>query len=355
MSPRMRARAARARRRVAFPYWPDSDRHAWEREMSEPPTPLDQPGRGVHLSAASRRVYEHAWGHYLAWLRAQDIALDAPLAERVTPTLFAGWLAHLRAHKRSAQTIHNLLEKLVRALDLLEPSPAWKQLRRLPGWPTPSERRATRRLEPEMPDAAVLLTSTLAACDEAKARPLGRASALAFRNAFMIAFAMLHPFRRRSLGEIELGSGLTQIAAGVWRLHVSRTKLKTGFDVRLASVLVPHLEHYLGVVRPYLMGGAPEAHAHLWVGPSGRHLVGESLYRVFRDTGKRQFRCRLYPHQVRHLAATSVLGRDPRALALATAILGNGSSVSVNGTYDRSGREASLSMWRELRRRIRRR
>ena len=349
-----RAKAAPLRRPLPVDRWPEHERAAWLRSLAPGLTPLDRPGKGAHLSTASQHIYKYAFGSYLSWLQANSaLAPDAPLADRASPVLVGTWMSQLRLQV-GPRTVRLMLEGLIRVLDLVEPHADWKRLRRLPQRPTLAEQRAGRRPLPSLPDGADLISKALALCESLRQHPPTHRSALAFRSALLVAFATLHPFRRRSLAEIEVGRDLEQVAPGIWRLQVSNTKLRTGFNVRVADALIPSLEHYISVARPFLMAGEPHRHARLWVGPKGAPLGCDTLHYVFGSMVERLMGERLNIHGVRHMAATTLLDSDPRCLALVTAVLGNRSALSVNSTYDRSSREASLAIWREVRKKARR-
>jgi integrase/recombinase XerD len=324
--------------------WPEPDRRAWLAAISPPAGPFDAPGPAAHLSEASRRIREGAYGSYLAWLEAEGLLQStASPAERFCPEWVAGWLAVV-CGRTNAKTAAAMLVNLSLTIKAMMSGRDWRWMRRLPGRPTSVAIRASSRREADPPDTIQLAVDALAGCEALARRDISLETAVEYRDLLIVALACYHAPRLRNLAELRIGTHLVKVSEGIWRLDCRKTKNGNALPPRLGAGLVPSLERYLSLYRPLLLGQQAD-HGFLWLNRRRLPLASTAFRGVFARIGLKLVGRPLHPHIVRHGMATALLRRDPRSLATAAAALGHHSTSSVNQVYDRSGGSIAAAEW----------
>ncbi len=96
-----------------------------------------------------------------------------------------------------------------------------------------------------------------------------------------------------------------------------KTNKPDRFDI--GDNLTAFLDHYLGIVRPVLLGDS--CTESFWVGQSGRHLTLKGLTQRVHILSRQQFGYSFGPHAFRHALSTMLAEHDPHAPGLAAAVL----------------------------------
>jgi hypothetical protein len=133
--------------------------------------------------------------------------------------------------------------------------------------------------------------------------------------------------RRRNLAALELGRTLVN-TDGIWRIVIPANETKTHEpeDRLFPSVLLPHLEAYLAVHRPYLAGLTGRWHKPagnaLWILTDGSAMTEMALYDRIRLVARERLGVALNPHIFRGIVATTLAIEDPEHILAAAPVLG---------------------------------
>ena len=352
----------RGRRTQSFPLvrqrphsvqWPEADRIAWQAAIADAGSdPFDMAGTASHLSAASRRIREGAYGSYLSWLAANSL-LDPDASgprDRIRLEWVGSWMKETRT-RVSARTAESLLMNLMLALQAMIPGEDWRILRRVPSRPTRAEvRAAIEHGRKPTPDTSLLAAKALELCEALTKSPASVDISQRFRDALIIAFACYHVPRLRNLAELRIDEHLRQLGDGAWWIIWRNTKNRTSISPHLASSLLGPLDLYLKQYRLILLGGREDPQ-FLWINRRSQPLASTAFRGIFRRMGEELIGEPLHPHQVRHGMATGLLKQNPRNTALASAALSHRSQASVNQVYDRANPQVFASAWLNTQRR----
>jgi integrase len=332
-----------AQRRLPPDQWPEAARVAWQRACADG-GPLERPGKASHLAPASRAIREASFGRYLSYLLSTGSDVSRTGASRPTPERLAGYIESMRATLR-ASVIHRLLVDLSLVMGAIEPERDWKWIRRLPGMPTSSDVRASKRpIIP--PDPFAILHSAYAACDAANSQPTPLKAAIQFRDGVLIALLTGHTPRLKNLSEMKVGTHLLIYETHLRLLFDGTVKNSEIIDVPLSTMMEGYMRRYITEHRPVLLRGA-EDHQFLWVNIDGDPLLYSTIYQLIRKvTGS--WGGRTGPQKMRHAAATTLMKIDPRQIEVASAVLAHRGTSTVNQVYDRSGGSAAQMLWLKM-------
>jgi integrase/recombinase XerD len=162
------------------------------------------------------------------------------------------------------------------------------------------------------------------------ASPLKKAAH--YRNGLMIALLAARPLRRRNFARIEIGRHLVRQSDAYW-LKFDSNETKTGepIEAPFPDALLPHLERYLSVYRPFLLqrdrtwkrrrhpfGGQEPA---LWISVSGSAMTEIGIYFCVSQLTRARFGQVISPHVFRDSAATSIAIEDPEHVHVTKSIL----------------------------------
>ena len=80
-----------------------------------------------------------------------------------------------------------------------------------------------------------------------------RKRAMDYRNGFIVALLAVRPLRRRNFTMIEIGRHLVRSGEHYWlRFDDTETKTHIPLDIPFPELLLPSLQRYLAVYRPFL-------------------------------------------------------------------------------------------------------
>ncbi len=328
--------------------WPARDRAVWEAACRPGDGPFGDAGRLHGLSPATRQIYAAGYGRFLAWLAARDeLDPDQGPADRVTPARAANWMAALRTQV-GASTADQALINVISALQAMVPDRDWRWLRRTPGRPGAAEMRAARKLPRDVPDPVALAGALRGWVKEILACPPSPDSALALRDALVVAVATYHMPRRRNLAALRLGHEIQRDAGRRLRLVLTDTKTDEPQDVPLHPWVGDVLTTFIATYRPLLSARAAPGADHLWLCQDGTPLQATGMRALFHRVGLRLLGHPISPHRLRHAGATFLLKRAPREISRAAALLTHRSPRTTGAAYDVGGPEPALRLWRAL-------
>lgn len=325
--------------------WPSADRDAWEAAIRLI-HPLDPPGPASGLSTGTRRMMVAVYGQYLSWLDANnELREKAHPNERVTPCLLGRFLI-ARRQMTSDNTVFNNLRMLGMMMKCLVPEKDWSWVARHPAGPRRSEAKSARKVIRAF-DPATLYRHVLSKLSGFESTPPSFDLALTRRNHLIVGVALLTMLRMRNLHGIRLSKNMVR-REHRWELAfgADETKTNSPLVVHVPATLTKHLDRYLEIDRPLLLGGGTcDA---LWLTRFGEALTDQSVRFVFMQTTETLIGVRLNPHSVRHAAATALLLHDPNAVEVASSALGHDDSRTVTRFYDQSGSTAAQAVWRSV-------
>lgn len=315
--------------------WPHADQVAWDALFTEDDF-LGDDGACCHWSEGSRRKRAQSYGQWLSFLsRVEPSSLQLAPAERVTRDRVERYLDECRA-RLQPRSISNVVGDLYEIARLLAPNSDW-------GWLRTGVRRlladASTGSVPEAPPITAgrifdwSLTRLAALQSDHSIPP--RQKAIWFRQALMIGFLVARPVRRRALLAMRVDRHLKR-KGGVIHLHFTAEDMKdkkTRF-MPLPQGLVGHMEAYLAVHRPVLLGDVSSE--FLWISQYGKPLTADGLSRELPKVTDRHLGVPLRPHHFRHVAATSIAEIDPEHVNVIRDVLGHSTLAMSEKHYNRA-------------------
>jgi integrase len=141
-----------------------------------------------------------------------------------------------------------------------------------------------------------------------------------YRDGLMLTLESLWPMRRRSLAALTVSRHFEFDDAGVnILLHPNDTKAKRAESHRVPEEFVPHIMHYLKIIRPVLLGR--REHDGFWVSYRGSPLVAGRLYDVARARTTAKFGRAMCLHDFRRSASTFLAMEFPEKIGLIPGVL----------------------------------
>jgi hypothetical protein len=149
------------------------------------------------------------------------------------------------------------------------------------------------------------------------------------------------PYRKRNIIDMQLGDNLHKDAEGHWRIRFQGEQLKIGlrngrpnvFDLPFPPKLVPVLEDFLTLWRPYLVAKSPhpDHEQHVFLTRWGKPYSSESFTAVTRNIVYRYTKQHWHPHIVRTVWATEMIHEGLDLLKVAKML--NDKLETVIATY----------------------
>jgi integrase len=308
------------RRSLPFVDWPDADRQAWLAAIAEGDV-LDGCGPAAHWADITKETNRRLYGRWLGFLqwRGALAAVSSP-ADRATRDAIGAYNAHL-AMLVAPRTRLSMLVGLKVTLQVVAPEQSWRWLQDVCNWVQRSAepvRDKSVRLRP----SGEIYAAALAELEGLAAAALDLESAIAFRDAFMLALLAARPIRVRNLTMIELAQHLVRVDDR-WLLQFAAAETKTRQPIAflLPDSLIPWLERYLAAVRLAFPGAATSQ--RLWLNRYGPATSPRFAYlRIVRLT-RRLFGAPINPHLLRDCAATSLAMVSTDAARAAAPLLGH--------------------------------
>lgn len=162
---------------------------------------------------------------------------------------------------------------------------------------------------------------------------------LAYRDGLLITLLASRGRRRRSLSLLTIGREIFK-EGDHYRIELAPHQVKTKPDrFDIGGSLTASLDHYLGIVRPALLGDS--GHESFWVGQSGRPLTLKGLTQRLHVLSRQRFGYSFGPHAFRHALSTMLAEHDPHTSGLAAAVLGISPAVNM-AHYNRAKQRGPL-------------
>lgn len=216
--------------KLCLPYalWPEQDRGRWEAAFRTKIDLFDEHATAIHLSDATRRCLQYAYGRFLKFLSAYNGRLLAlPAADRLNPKIIE---AYINSQPKSCglTSIVIYLCHLQLTLRYLCPSENWTWLSRIANRiATQAKQRPAKyhqvtsealyALGLELMDSAVDLGNlTNDVCSQ---------QALRYRDGLLIALLALIPLRLRTLTALRIGKHLVR-CGNLWTLDIPAEDVK---------------------------------------------------------------------------------------------------------------------------------
>ena len=302
--------------------WPVKDQKLWLR-ISEPGCILDEyTPRAASWRAPTLEKVRKGYGRWLHFLMSQGLLVpDSDPIERIILANVRPYVESLQAEV-APETVWSYVTSLHQTAVAFAPTHEWGWLYRITA-KLKSRSNPTRqkhaRLRPaaEVFDWATNEMNTLSVAGDY--RPT---TAIAYRDALMIALLTACPTRLRNLAMIEIGRHLVQINDR-FQLRFAPLEVKNNryISMELPSALTPFLKMWLQEWRPKLCKSADLS--SLWIGVRGGALGARGIQAAITKRTKRAFGHPINPHLFRDIAATSTAIITPANIGIAGSILGH--------------------------------
>jgi integrase len=341
--------------------WPEQDRIAFADAFRQTANPfIADAGAGGHLRERTVAHLRQLYGYWLGFLAEIDRGvLAAPPGDRVTAERIRAYGESLGGLQPVSRVAY--VKAVYDVVRHLSPGQDWRWLRCIV---TRLERVVQPVHRPLQIDALALRQVGLDLIGEAQVdlariapgdlQPL-RSACERWRDGLFIALAITIPLRRANLAGLHLAETLQKIGIG-WRIEFAPHQAKTGraIEATIPGWLGQEIDTYVAHCRPRF----PKAnhHASLWPSWRGTSMTDGALYAAFVRGVRHATGIALRLHDIRAIAATSLVIADPASASAASPLLGHADARVTQRHYVRAGTvEAArlLSMCLENRRTFR--
>ena len=158
------------------------------------------------------------------------------------------------------------------------------------------------------------------------------ADARLMQVAVALELLLMRPIRQANLVALRLGQHVLKVGKRtVIVLDEAEVKNRVGHDYPLPPESAKLLDFYVARLLP-LFGPNPEG--FLFPGETpGRSKSAEQFGRVFKKTVRAETGLEVYPHLLRHFAATLYLTENPEGLEVVRRVLGHRSAETTHRSY----------------------
>lgn len=179
-----------------------------------------------------------------------------------------------------------------------------------------------------------------------KKRTLTRRDALRMQSAVMLELLLMRPIRRKNLAALRLGVHVIR-TGGVTRIVIEAEDVKNGIDLEypLPKESADLLAYYVEKLLP-MLGPNPEGFLFPGARP-GRSKSGEQLARQFTKLILEETGIHLYPHVMRHFAASLYLRDRPGEYETVRRVLAHKSLTTTTRSYIGMEDEAAVRRYDE--------
>ena len=305
--------------------WPAPDRIAWDAGRV-PGSILDGRAYAEDLRPTTIRNAARGYGRWLAFLQKADpSALQHPPGARVTPQRVRLFLAALQAAGNTNNTIKARFWELRATLRIMLPDHDFRWL----NYPAGQSLHAMLPtvLQPVgIMDIHILEQWGQEMMAAARDLPVSLRRSVLHRNGLLVAILANRAPRIRSLADLRVGRGIFHDGA-CYRLEFSaaETKGKRRLGYALHRSLITHIDHYLAVERPILLG--MKTHDWFWVGNDGDRFGIRGIEGALRRASMARFGHCVGTHSFRHALATASMIANPTTPGTIAAVLGNSPAV----------------------------
>lgn len=274
------------------------------------------------------RQYVNSIGHFLGWLRwSGRYRDDLDIVQFVSVSTVRAFVEDMRQFGLAPPTIANRIDGVRAALSALAPEQDTKWLmagiNRLRAQPS-DRRRKHERVQHTADVVEVGMDLMRGAMEDEKSHPVFRA--IRFRDGMILVFGALAVPRIGALRVMALGRHIAGSGES-YRIAWSAAEMKAGqpYEARLGSDLSRLLDDYITRFRPILLARRLKSQGNekqeLWLSWSGRQLSYSSIYNIITQRTGAVFDKSIYPHALRHGAATTLAVERPDLIDIATPLL----------------------------------
>ena len=291
--------------------------------------------RAARWRPTTARQYTISVGYFLGWLRWSGRNRDdLEVVDCVTIDVLRAYVDDMRQFGLAPPTIANRLDGVRAALSVLGPDldSRWLMagINKLRGEHS-DRRRKRERVQHTADVVAVGMDLMRGAVSDEEFHPLFRATR--FRDGMILVFGALAVPRIGALSIMALGEHIVG-SGNTYRIAWSAAEMKAGqpYDARLGPELSELLDTYIGSFRPILLARGPADHASretgLWLSKFGRRLSSNRIYQVITARTGAVFDEPVFPHALRHGAATTLAVERPDLIDIVKPLLQHGDERS---------------------------
>jgi integrase len=332
----------RKRFTLRLPDWPEQDQAAFTAAFRRIANPfLEEESAGGHLRERTIAHLRQLYGYWLGHLAETESAvLTLAPGDRVTRDrirIYAEGLAELRPVTRAVY-----IKAVYDVARHIDPDRDWRWLRQIV---TRLEQTVQPAHRPLQIDALSLRQAGLELIRTAQVDLAGipyddrralRAACERWRDGLFIALAITVPLRRSNLAGLHFGDAL-QRTGNRWRIEFTPQQTKAGrpIEATLPGWLGEEIDTYLTHCRPRFP--LVDQHASLWSSWRGTSMTDGALYAAFVRRVRARTGITLRLHDIRTIAATSLVIVDPASAAAAAPLLGHADPRMTQRHYIRAG------------------
>ena len=291
----------------------------------QPDDPLSF-SRAIRWRPATFRLYTIGLGYFLGWLhwsgRYQE---HQGVTAYVTRDIAKAYLADMEKFGLAPPTMASRLDALHAALAVVAPEKdrTWlmagiNRLRSLP-----SDRRRTRERVQHTADVVEAGMRLMREADRMGERH-ALWSAIQFRDGLLLVFAALVVPRIGTVPKMLLGTHVIRIGAA-YKVSWSAEEMKGGqpYEARLGPELSALLARYIVTYRPVLLARRKvlKNDTAFWLTRDGAPLGQRALAMRITNCTKTLLGVSVFPHALRHGAATTLAVERPELIDIATPLL----------------------------------
>jgi integrase/recombinase XerD len=317
-------------------------------EHRTPPNDPLAASRAAGWRPATFKQYVISVSYFLGWLywsgRYRD---DLEVVEYVTVDTVRAYVEDMRGFGLAPPTIANRLDGVRAALSVLAPdqNASWLMagINRLRTEHS-DRRRKRERIQHTADVVAVGMDLMRGAVANDTCHPLFRA--IRFRDGMILVFAALAVPRIGALSTMALGQHIVGSDSS-YRISWSAAEMKAGqpYDARLGPELSELLHTYIAMFRPILLArrcpGQTSEETGLWLSSVGKQLSSNRIYQVIIERTGAVFDESVFPHALRHGAATTLAVERPDLIDIVKPLLQHSDARSGEHYNLAGGIEAS--------------
>jgi integrase/recombinase XerD len=148
-------------------------------------------------------------------------------------------------------------------------------------------------------------------------------AAMIFQDGLMIAMTTAHPVRLKNLQSTRVAVHFRRTSSGPyrWRFDTWETKNHKKIEADMPASLTLFIDRWLDHVRPSLL--RRQDHDGMWVTNHGDPMSRNTVYYRLCNATEEELGVRIYPHAIRHIAATSIAVSMPEKVRMTPFILYN--------------------------------
>jgi integrase/recombinase XerD len=292
-------------------------------------------GRVASWRPTTFRQYTISVSYFLGWLYWGGRYRDGlEVVEYVIVDTVRAYVDDMRRFGLAPPTIASRLDGVRAAMSVLTPDQdaSWLMagINRLRAEYS-DRRRKHERIQHTADVVSVGMDLMRGAMANDKSHPLFRATR--FRDGMILVFGALAVPRIGALSIMSLGEHIVG-SGGSYRITWSAAEMKAGqpYDAHLGPELSELLDAYIGTFRPILLArrsqGQTSKETGLWLSKFGCQLSSRSIYGVIIKRTGAVFDQSVFPHALRHGAATTLAVERPDLIDIIKPLLQHGDERS---------------------------